>query len=124
MNDKLRFQLPDFRIDNEALARSQILNWGLELLNIPPLWLHTKGEGVKVAILDSGMDFEHPDLKDAVDAAEDFTESNSGVRDEQGHGTHVAGIVAAKHDSSGVVGVAPSARLLIGKVIGDDRIGS
>ncbi|MEU6200885.1 S8 family serine peptidase [Streptomyces sp. NPDC047061] len=75
------------------------------------------GKGVTVAVLDSGADASHPDLKEAVVGAEDF--GGSGTTDDtDGHGTHVASIIAgsgARSDGK-YIGVAPGARLLIGKI--------
>ena len=83
-----------------------------------------QGEGVRVALLDTGIDESHPDLEDAIDDARDFTRSRGGPADRNGHGTHVAGIVAARQNNRGVVGVAPQSRLLMAKVLGDDGGGS
>ncbi|PWK88218.1 subtilisin family serine protease [Lentzea atacamensis] len=74
---------------------------------------HT-AKGVKVAVLDTGVDQNHPDLKGRIKATKDFTEQDD-VTDEHGHGTHVAGIIAG---SGPEPGTAPDADLLIGKVCG------
>lgn len=76
------------------------------------------GTGVKVAILDTGIDATHPDLAGKVAASANFTEDPS-VQDGFGHGTHVAGILAGSGAASGgeYRGVAPGASLLIGKVL-------
>ncbi|MGA5762238.1 S8 family serine peptidase [Nonomuraea bangladeshensis] len=71
------------------------------------------GEGVTVAVLDSGYDPAHPDLKDVVTQARDFT-GRDDVRDRNGHGTHVASIVAGAGEKQR--GVAPGAKLAIGKI--------
>ncbi|MEO0584962.1 MAG: S8 family peptidase [Bacteroidota bacterium] len=97
---------------------------GIELLGVPNFWKYTKGKGVKVAVLDTGVAHTHPDLKGAIIDMEDFTNSRSGISDINGHGTHCAGIIAARDNSLGVVGVAPESELLIGKVLGDDGSGS
>ncbi|UCM90954.1 S8 family serine peptidase [Streptomyces marincola] len=83
------------------------------------------GEGVTVAVLDTGIDTTHPDLDDAVTGERDFSGSSSGTADVAGHGTHVASILAGSGEASDGThaGVAPDADLLNGKVLGDDGSG-
>lgn len=78
------------------------------------------GKGVTVGVLDSGYDTTHPDLKEVVADAKDFT--GEGITDTHGHGTHVASTIAGSGAASGGrhKGVAPDARLVVGKVCGDD----
>ncbi|MFM9580800.1 S8 family serine peptidase [Streptomyces caniscabiei] len=78
------------------------------------------GKGVDVAVLDTGVDATHPDVKGRIAAAKDFSDSGS-TDDGNGHGTHVASTIAGSGARSGGthVGVAPGARLLIGKVLDD-----
>jgi len=81
------------------------------------------GAGVKVAIIDSGIDYTHPDLDDNYVGGYDFVNSDNDPMDDAGHGTHVAGTVAAEDDGAGVVGVAPEAELYALKVLGADGSG-
>ncbi|OQO91194.1 serine protease [Saccharomonospora piscinae] len=76
------------------------------------------GEGVTVAVLDSGIDADHPDLADAVAESRDFTGEGT-VDDEHGHGTHVAGTIAGDGTASDgrYRGVAPDADLAVGRVL-------
>ncbi|WP_113704933.1 S8 family serine peptidase [Nonomuraea lactucae] len=76
------------------------------------------GKGVRVAVLDSGYDAAHPALAGKVAEAKDFSDSPDGVKDNVGHGTHVAGIIAG--EGGGPKSVAPDASLLVGKVCGDE----
>ena len=75
------------------------------------------GTGIKVAIIDSGIDYSHPDLDGNYVSGYDFVNDDDDPMDDNGHGTHVAGTVAAEDDESGVVGVAPAASLYALKVL-------
>ena len=110
-------------LDGKVAAQ---LDQSVPQIGAPRAWKagHT-GKGVKVAVLDTGLDAGHPDLARAVVGARDFTGSPSGTADKVGHGTHVAGIITGDGAGSGgkYVGVAPDATLLNGKVLGDDGSG-
>ena len=87
-----------------------------------PTWVTSTGVGVNVAILDTGIDPSHPDLEGKVAGGDDFTGTDS-YSDDNGHGTHVSGTVAAIYsNNTGVYGVAPSASLYAVKVL--DSTGS
>ncbi|WP_346267756.1 S8 family peptidase [Sporosarcina sp. E16_3] len=94
---------------------------GVELIQAPAIWKDTKGKGITVAILDTGCDSSHPDLQNQIIGGRNFTDddgSNPDIfLDYNGHGTHVAGTIAAQQNDKGVVGVAPEASLLIVKVL-------
>ena len=98
-------------------------DWGVLKLNAPAAWKVTKGKGVRVAVLDTGVDVNHPDLAPRIaDPADlkDFSNSPFGVVDKQGHGTHCAGSVLA---SGPLPGCAPEASLIVAKVLGDKGSG-
>jgi subtilisin family serine protease len=116
--------LPPFRIESTHSALTETIDWSLAAYHIPNHWKDTRGRAVRVAVLDTGIDLSHPDLADAIDDARDFTASRFGPADQNGHGTHTAGTIAARQNNLGVIGVAPDCRLLIGKVLGDDGSGS
>ncbi len=76
---------------------------------------------VRVAVIDSGIDATHPELASRIAAAHSFV-GGSPVVDSQGHGTFVAGLIAAQADDGiGIAGLAPSAQLLVAKVVGRDQ---
>lgn len=86
-------------------------------------WDITKGAGVRVAVLDSGIDVTHPEFANKIIAAQAF--ASSSPMDMNGHGTHVAGIIAATgNNGQGITGVCPECLLLIGKITIDDASGS
>jgi len=99
-------------------------DYGLALMGVPSFWEKTRGSGILVAVLDTGVDTLHPDLKGQIKFSRNFTSPNiANVTDKSGHGTHVAGIIAAEANGHGIVGVAPEASLIVCKVIGDDGSG-
>ncbi len=117
------FTLPPFKLEQVFTAKAVSLDWGLQLLGVPELWRKTQGEGVKVAVLDTGVAAQHPDLVDAIADTRDFTGSSSGTADVVGHGTCVSGIIGARDNHCGVVGVAPRSKIIVGKIIDDSGVG-
>jgi subtilisin len=97
----------------------QVLQPGVTRVRIPTAG--SNGDGVGVAILDTGVELAHPDLTGTVDA---FSAWGGSCQDDGGHGTHVAGIVAARDNTIDVVGVAPSAVLYCVKVLNSAGSGS
>jgi subtilisin family serine protease len=103
-------------------ARTLTLDRSVRQIGAPTTWKRgLTGKGVRIAVLDSGYDPKHPDLKGAVRVAKDFTGSKAGIKDTVGHGTHVASTVAGRGVASRgrFRGVAPAATLAIGKVCPD-----
>lgn len=89
---------------------------------LPQKWRRTRGKGVKIALLGTGANLNHPDLIDSIAGSADFT--GQGVEDLHGHGTHSAGIISANSADRGIVGLAPESKLLIGKVMTNQGSGS
>lgn len=113
---------PELMFLAEELGESR--DWGHAPLFLSECQKLSMGEGIRVAILDTGCDMSHPDLADRVEVSKDFTGSRTGASDVAGHGSHCAGVVAANANGGGIIGTAPAARLLIGKVLGDNGSGS
>ncbi len=105
-----------------AETQKESINWAQKLLGIHNLWVRTQGEDVNVCIMDTGIDPKHMDLIDAILDVKDFT--GDGIEDLNGHGTHCAGVIAARRNDAGFIGVAPKAKLLIAKVMANDGNGS
>jgi len=102
-------------------ALSEVVDWGQNFTHVDEYRQANKtmGDGVHVAVLDSGVAGEHPDLKNNVEASVDFTGDSGEVNP---HATHVAGIIAASADGFGVVGVAPRVRLHSVRVLDSDGL--
>lgn len=107
--------------DAEVTINSQVIPWGITRTEAPKTWTTTEGAGVRVAILDTGIDPNHGDLRvvGGVNTVDGGTWT-----DRNGHGTHVAGTVAALQNSVGVAGMAPKAELYAVKVMGDSGSGT
>jgi subtilisin family serine protease len=111
--------LPEMVLENRASS------WGLNRVGALAVWgaYAARGEGVKVGILDTGVDASHPDLDGKVVAWAEFDAMGGAVagsqpHDDVGHGTHVAGTVAGGNASGQWIGVAPEAKLCCAKVLG------
>lgn len=93
--------------------------WGLRKTGFPRAWKYSRGRGAEIAILDGGADARHPDLRGKVVKQKDFVDEDAVAEDASfGHGTHVAGIAAARTGNSrGIAGGCPGCRILVGKVV-------
>jgi thermitase len=100
--------------------------WQYPKVEANQAWDQTRGNSsVNIAILDTGIDQSHEDLASKLGAQQDFTGSASGVEDNQGHGTHVAGSSAAiSNNSKGVAGTCQDCTLMNGKVLNDSGNGA
>lgn len=103
---------------------SSIATWGLEKVGAISAWggFGARGKGVKVAVLDTGVDINHPDLVGRVRKFAEFTREgheipNAMPRDTDGHGTHVAGTIVGSRNSGRHIGIAPESDLYVGLVL-------
>ncbi len=101
----------------KAAVNPKEIQWGVKRVNAPAAWAKTTGRGVKVGIIDTGMDYTHPDLKANYAGGYNALDASKTPLDDNGHGTHVAGIIGAANDGAGVVGVAPGVSLYAVKVL-------
>jgi serine protease len=113
--------LPRARLMDSGLPTPSADQWFLTAQNMPTAWEFTQGEGVTVAVVDTGVDLEHPDLKANLLPGYDFVDDDAEPMDIAGHGTHVAGLVAANGKA---LGVAPKAKILPVRVLRDLSGGS
>lgn len=98
--------------------------WALTLFGAESLWKKSKGKGVVVAVVDTGVMSTHPELKGRVLAGRDFIAPGTSASDQNGHGTHVAGIISAgAYNEIGTAGLAYHARILPVRVLDKDGYG-
>ena len=97
--------------------------WHLRTLNVAEAWTYANGAGVTVAVIDSGVDSDHPDLQGQVLPGLDLVDDKGdGDTDLVGHGTTVSAIIAGRNDDdAGVVGIAPKAKILPVRVLDQDN---
>jgi len=114
--------LPPYRVDLLHVPHSaqEGVDWGVRSYGIPDLWKHTRGAGVTVAVVDSGV-APHSALTEAVVDYRNFS-ADSEKYDTLGHGTHVAGVIGARTGMA--KGIAPEVRMLSLKVLGHSGMGS
>jgi hypothetical protein len=99
------------------------LQRGFQQMDVADAHPWSRGEGVRVAIIDTGADTEHPDLRGNIAAATNFVDSDDGQFRHDRHGTEMAGVIAAvANNREGIVGIAPGARLLLFKACWQGRL--
>lgn len=117
--------LPHKRTNMYGVGPSmQFTPWPIITFDIKKYWSISKGENINIAVLDTGCDFNHNDIKSSIYNGWNIIENNSNFMDYNGHGTHVAGTISASDNTLGVVGVAPKSKIIPVKVLGDDGQGS
>lgn len=143
---RLKQRLPNAKIEEDYVVQvaghpsvagkpagpssGQTVPWGITAIQARDAHLLNRGTGVRVCIVDTGIQYSHPDLLGQVVSGENFVPNNRGqvdpnkYDDDYGHGTHVAGTVAALDNGFGVVGVAPDAKLIAVKVLSSKGSGS
>ncbi|MBI4188497.1 MAG: S8 family peptidase [Chloroflexi bacterium] len=109
--------------DSYRYYDAQPLPWGVNRIDAEVAWTGSTGAGVNVAVLDTGIDFDHPDLVANFEGGYSAVNRNtSNVNDVNGHGTHTSGTIAAVNNDIGVVGVAPQADLWMVQISKGSRI--
>lgn len=110
-------------IDCKLLA--QTLTWNISMIGADLTWQKDiTGLGVKVAVVDTGINLSHPDLAANIKGSYNAINTKKSGNDDNGHGTHVAGIIAALDNNIGVIGVAPKASLYAVKVLNASGTGT
>ncbi|WP_308637273.1 S8 family peptidase [Paenibacillus silvisoli] len=93
----------------KPVIREKGIPWGVQEIKAPLAWSMTTGHRVKVGVIDTGVDFSHPDLKQSLGRGINLLNRGTLPHDDNGHGTHIAGTIAAANQLHGMIGVAPRA---------------
>ena len=100
--------------EDKQLTIHQTIGWGVKSTNAPTVWKSgLTGKGVKVAVIDTGVNTTHPDLE--IQKGISVVSYTTSFEDDNGHGTNVAGILAAKDNDIGIIGMAPDVELYVVK---------
>lgn len=120
------FKLFPFKVEEVVSIQEakQKAGWSITAFDLPKAWSKSKGEGVKIAVLDTGVDTDHPDLVGNLLPGANFVDPKKTEEDDNQHGTHVAGIISAENNEIGMVGVAPEAKIIPVKVLDKHGNGS
>jgi hypothetical protein len=121
---KLAEPLQSFATRTEAYNDPYVgLQRGFQQMDVADAHPWSRGEGVRVAVIDTGADTEHPDLRGNIAAAANFVDSDDAQFRHDRHGTEMAGVIAAvANNREGIVGIAPGARLLLFKACWQARL--
>ncbi|MGO4541481.1 S8 family peptidase [Paenibacillus sp. 2TAB19] len=106
----------------KSISIEKGIPWGVQQIKAPQAWGATTGHKVKVGVIDTGIDFNHPDLRQSLSRGINLLNRSLLPHDDNGHGTHIAGTIAAANQLQGMIGVAP--RALISPVKAFDHNGS
>lgn len=101
---------------------AQVLPWGIDQIDAEQTWTTTTADTVKVAVIDTGIDLTHPDSQTNIKGGYNAIRPGRSANDDNGHGTHVAGIIGAVNNTIGAIGVGPQVDLYAVKVL--NRSGS
>lgn len=102
----------------------QKAGWGISAFELPKAWEHSQGEGVVIAVLDTGCDMDHPDLNENLLEGYNCYKPGKPPEDGNGHGTHCCGVLVAENNDVGMVGVCPKAKVRPVKVLDDKGNGN
>lgn len=119
------FNDPYFLPSAGAWGQSFFDQWPLQKLEVERAWSISQGEGSLIAVIDTGVDYLHPELEGQIIKGRDFSNDDDDPMDDNGHGTHVAGtIVSLLNNGLGIAGVAPQAKVLAVKALDTEGSGS
>ncbi|MCK5320350.1 S8 family serine peptidase [Candidatus Parcubacteria bacterium] len=117
LNKNPKIKIIEMDAEIYALDAELDAAWGVKHIGAGIVHGNNQGTGIKVAVLDTGIDYNHIEFKENYAGGRDFVNNDSDPMDDNGHGTHVAGTIAAENNDIGVVGVAPEAQIYAYKIL-------
>jgi len=102
----------------------QMKGWEIKKFKVDQQWEKSRGDGVRVAVIDTGCDVNHPDIKSNIDGQFNFITDTESAMDDNSHGSHVSGTIAACDNNKGMVGIAPKAKILALKALDENGSGN
>ena len=103
---------------------AQIYGWEIKTFNVEKHWINSQGENTTIAIIDTGCDLDHPDIKNNLLQGINFCDKSKDPVDDNGHGTHVAGTISGENNGIGMVGIAPKSKIVPIKALDADGRGN
>lgn len=110
-------------VDQPVQLLAQTVDWGVNRIGADKIWDKTTGSGIVVAVIDTGVQLDHADLSANISSGYDFVNNDSSAYDDNGHGTHVAGIIGAVNNGDGTVGPSNTSRIMPVKVLNSSGYG-
>lgn len=116
-------QIPVPVLPNDPLFRPN--QWGMQRVGAPRAWAVSQGAAIRVAVIDSGIDFSHPEFVGRLLIGKNYVTPGQSPHDDSGHGTHVTGIIAAAlNNGQGVAGLAPNVLIDPRKALNSNNSGT
>nr|WP_275984058.1 S8 family peptidase [Paenibacillus hamazuiensis] len=94
---------------SKSIGEQVTIPWGIRHIKAHRAWSKSKGSQIHVGVIDTGVDYSHPDLRHSLSRGINLLQRHMLPNDDNGHGTHIAGTIAAASRQRGIVGVAPHA---------------
>jgi len=116
-NFERNFKTGNIQIKGTKPQPPETLTWNIDRVDADLSWAISTGDSVKVGVIDTGIDLKHPDLKANIKGGYNAINPLKSPNDDNGHGTHVAGIIAALDNDIGIIGVGPQIDLYAIKVL-------
>lgn len=116
-------EMPTPMLPNDPLFRTN--QWGMQRIGASRAWAISQGSAIRVAVIDSGIDFSHPEFAGRLLAGKNYVFPGTTPQDDSGHGTHISGIIAAAlNNGEGMAGLAPQVLIDPRKALNSSNVGT